>query len=584
MTIATTRRIRRCRHRGLTGRPTITDLFCGAGGSISGMEEAGFEIVLGANHDPVSIETVSTNHPDAEFLCADINNLDMRKLPSTDGLWASVICTEESPAGGRKKRRGQQVMEFEELGHIRNETFERTRACALDVLRATEVHQYDFVIVENVVEFGRDWELFDWWIDGMGILGYSCQIANLNAAHVYSDENEPAPQWRDRIFIVFTYEGVPQPNLANRPPAWCPKCEDVFESEQWFKRPSARPLGKFRQQYLYRHGYCSTIVEPYVLPASAAVDLSDLGTRIGDRKKPLSPNTMARVQWGIDFLAWPVIAQVAGNTYERPGYHRVWGGTTDPLSARQGTGTDAIAGPMLSNHGHSSSDPADGRQFMATDAPLPTRTGKISEGVASFPIGIAEHKEFPLDDEPRATVVAQGRGHQRLVTVPFITMARRNGTGTNIAKDALATMAGARHHYLTSPPGSFYVKNFGGPKNANPKHLAKSLDGNPLGSITTADHHALVIPYRKGAHPHLAADGPLGTQTTKTSEGLLRPQIDIMDCYYRTLRSHEHLAAQRFARDYVVIGNEGQRTLQAGNAVAVNCARFIGERLMAVLA
>jgi DNA (cytosine-5)-methyltransferase 1 len=572
--------MRRRRHRGLTGRPTITDLFCGAGGSISGMEEAGFEIVLGANHDPVSIETVSANFASAEFLCADINNLDMRKLPSTDGLWASVICTEESPAGGRKKRRGQQVMEFEELGHIRNETFERTRACALDVLRAAEVHRYDFVIVENVVEFGRDWELFDWWIDGMKLLGYSCEIANLNAAHVYSEENEPAPQWRDRIFIVFLFEGVPHPNLANRPPAWCPKCEDVFEAEQRFKKPSARPLGKFRQQYLFRHGYCGSVVEPYVLPASAAVDLTDLGTRIGDRKRPLSTNTMARIQWGIDNLAWPVIAQVAGNTYERPGYHRAWGAGTDPLSARQGTGTDAVIGPMVSNHGHSSSDPADGRQFMATDAPFPTRTGKISEGVASFPfIDPRRFNNAPRAIDDPLDTVTTGR-NDSLVSVPFITMERRNGNATSLSDDALATMAGSRHHYLTSPPGSFYVKNFSG----RPADLARSLDGNPLGSITTHDHHALVIPYRKGVHPHVVDQEPLGTQTTKTSEGLLRPQLDIMDCYYRTLRSHEHLAAQRFTRDYVVVGNEGQRTLQAGNAVAVNCARFIGERLMAVLA
>jgi len=35
------------------------------------------------------------------------------------------------------------------------------------VIRAVEVHRYLAVIVENVVEVVDQWELFDWWVDGM---------------------------------------------------------------------------------------------------------------------------------------------------------------------------------------------------------------------------------------------------------------------------------------------------------------------------------------------------------------------------------------------------------------------------------
>ena len=78
---------------------TVTDLFCGAGGASSGLVEAGLGVVLAANHWPTAIATHAANHPGTEHLCADINNLDMRRLPRTDELWASVICTEISPAG-----------------------------------------------------------------------------------------------------------------------------------------------------------------------------------------------------------------------------------------------------------------------------------------------------------------------------------------------------------------------------------------------------------------------------------------------------------------------------------------------------
>jgi len=38
----------------------FADLFCGAGGSIRGLVGAGLKLVLGANHSPRFIETVST--------------------------------------------------------------------------------------------------------------------------------------------------------------------------------------------------------------------------------------------------------------------------------------------------------------------------------------------------------------------------------------------------------------------------------------------------------------------------------------------------------------------------------------------
>src|SRR5207248_2809483 len=84
---------------------TFTDLFCGAGGSSTGLVAAGLELRLAANHSPVAIETHAANHPDADHLCADIDHYDMRRLPRTDVLWASPICTELSPAGGRRRKK-----------------------------------------------------------------------------------------------------------------------------------------------------------------------------------------------------------------------------------------------------------------------------------------------------------------------------------------------------------------------------------------------------------------------------------------------------------------------------------------------
>src|SRR5438270_8399612 len=98
---------------------TFTDIFCGAGGSSIGLTAAGFELRLAANHWPRAIETHSANFRDAEHVCADVNNYDMRRLPSTEVLWASPICTEMSPAGRKQRRRKRQLeLDLEGQGHV----------------------------------------------------------------------------------------------------------------------------------------------------------------------------------------------------------------------------------------------------------------------------------------------------------------------------------------------------------------------------------------------------------------------------------------------------------------------------------
>ncbi|NYI95907.1 site-specific DNA-cytosine methylase [Streptomonospora nanhaiensis] len=231
----------------------------------------------------------AANHRDAEHLCADIDAYDMRRLPRTDGLWASPICTELSPAGGRPRKRRRAVpgqADIEDFGHVPQAAFERTRANFWDVLRAAEVHRYRFVLVENVYE-AAEWELLDVWLAGMKALGYRVQFVSVSSAHAGGQGNPAAPQWRDRIYFVATREGVPLPDVQPRPAAWCPVCEQTVSAVQSWKKPGARRLGKYRQHYLYRCPNGSrcrhAVVEPFVRPAASVIDWSHTGVRIGDR-------------------------------------------------------------------------------------------------------------------------------------------------------------------------------------------------------------------------------------------------------------------------------------------------------------
>ena len=63
---------------------TVTDLFCGAGGSSLGAARAGASIRIAADHWERAIDVHQANHPDADHDLADISQVDPRRYPATD--------------------------------------------------------------------------------------------------------------------------------------------------------------------------------------------------------------------------------------------------------------------------------------------------------------------------------------------------------------------------------------------------------------------------------------------------------------------------------------------------------------------
>lgn len=526
------------------------DWFCGAGGSSLGMTGAGMSLALAANHWDRAIETHSHNFPTAEHLCADLTHYDLRLAPPAEVLWASPICTEASPAGGRRrqnKRHDQEELEL--FGPVAKPGMERTRATFWEVIRSTELFRYQAVIVENVVDVATEWGLFDYWLDGMKLLGYQAQFVSVSSAHVGGENNPHAPQWRDRLYMVFTQNGAPVPDVEPRPLARCFTCDTDVDAVQSWKKVGRR-IGKYRSQYVYvcpRSECRHSVVEPYVLPAAAAIDWSDLGSRVGDRARPLAAKTRARIAAGLEMFAQPITAEVAGNTFERRPGVRTWPAYEAPLTTQTTTSTKGIAVPPMTV-------PAGGTwrdEAAPVDVPMGARTTRETDA---------------------------------LVCPPFVAELRGGHSVARNIVDPLATVtASGNHHGLTVPPGTeqaFYVKNYGG--NAQPRDLARSVR-DPFGTITVRDSTSLVIPFRRGARPYPAGQGPLSTVATREQHGLAQLGFDVDDCLFRMLNPDEHLRAQRFHASYVVLGNKGERTMQAGNAVSSNVAQWLGAAVSAAL-
>lgn len=509
---------------------TMTDLFCGAGGSSTGaIDVPGVRVRVASNHWKLAVETHNTNHPDTDHVCADLSQINPRYFPRTDILWASPECTNHSRAKGKKHAElgGGQGDLFKPLP---DEAAERSRATMYDVPRFAEAHQYRAIIVENVVEVTQ-WAPFRGWLITMDSLGYRHKIISLNSMHAQA-HGMPAPQSRDRVYVAFWRKGNKAPDFARmqRPQAYCPTCDKVVSAMQAWK--NGRKVGRYRAQYVYRCPSVACrnqIVEPGWLPAASIIDWSMPGTRIGDRAKPLADKTRRRIAAGIARYWSPIHLEAAGHTYDAAdpkhvshgdpnAYYRAWP-VADPLKTLHTIESKALAIPV---------EGRDGKVASTMGAPLRTATTRLETGLA---------------------------------VPPFLAELRGGGSTARRASDPLATVtASGNHHGLVT---SYYGRG------------ATQPDSRALPTVTTVDRHALIMRNNSGgAEMTTPATEPVRTVTTTGHQSVLTGRaVDVEDVLFRMLTPSEVKRAMDFPEGYIMLGNRREQVRLAGNAVTACTAR-----------
>src|SRR5690606_6918402 len=148
-------------------------------------------------------------------------------------------------------------------------------------------------------------------------LGYKTRLIAFNSMHARPVRAPRAPQSRNRLYVGYWHRSLgrdPDWDRWLRPKAWCPTCDEWGQAIQVVKRPGA-DMGAYGSQYVYRcpRSTCRhRQVFPDVLPALAAIDLTQPGIRIGDRAKlglkDLAPATLSRIQGGIARYWAPLVA------------------------------------------------------------------------------------------------------------------------------------------------------------------------------------------------------------------------------------------------------------------------------------
>lgn len=534
---------------------TCTDQFCGAGGSSIGATAADIELKLAMNHWQLAIDTHNSNFPNALHDCADMSATNPRRYPSTDILITSPECTNHSLAKGKKRKSSPQLSMFGKATVDPSE--ERSRATMWDVPRFAEVHGYNIIIVENVVD-ARHWRMWDAWLHAMDSLDYNHKVVYFNSMFAH-----PTPQSRDRMYVAFWRKGNKAPNLEFYPKAFCARCGHDIEAVQvWKKRE--KPWGKYRAQYFYACPSCAQQVEPYYFCAANAIDWTIPAPRIGDRSKPLKEKTLARIEVGLKKFARPFLWDTVHTG--RDGRHQdmVWP-MDGPGRTQLGIPTHGmVIPPFTVETGYTHA--GDNRSYPI-DGALNTQSTRQTLGLVVPPYIVTLHGQSNVASLGDALPTQLSNVHHGIAVPPYL-VDLRGENSPKAMEDVLSTVCATGNHHGVVMPflTSYYGTNEGSEIN------------EAVPTVTTVDKHALVVPpfivsyYTRlsGLGAAVAGvDESLPTQPTWPVHYVAQPgqTPTVDDCGFRMLQPHEIHRAMAFPHDYKVLGNGREKVKQLGNAV-----------------
>ena len=546
------------------------DLFCGAGGTSTGVESARHDgrkcakVIACVNHDANAIASHAANHPDAVHFTEDIRTLNLapmamhlermkKRYPEAHVvLWASLECTNFSKAKGGQPRDAD------------------SRTLAEHLFRYIEALKPDYIQIENVEEFmcwgdldengkpvSRDkGRCYVRWVNTVMGYGYDYDWRILNAA------DYGAYTSRRRFFGQFARKGLPI----------------VFPRQTHAKRSEVDAV-------------LDTLFPDQYKPWNAVrdvLDLKDEGTSIFGKKKPLCEKTLERIYAGL-------VKFVAGGKKQ----HEAW-----------------ILKYNSMNQQHHHNAPS-------IDEPCPTVAVQNRLGIVKVNFLSKQFSGDPMGknqgiDRPAGTVTC--RDHHAFVTAYF-----GNGYNTSI-DEPNPTVTTKERHALVVADGidldkpmpdvpldkvkllsrQFIANEYsGGGQISDLNDVCPAILTTPKQKVVSADQFlANPFSYKSDGNsidspcftliarmdkmpPYLVTTehGDLGIAIYETDSPMTRKVKEFMAMYgiievkMRMLNIRELKRIMGFPDDYTLVGTQAEQKKYIGNAVEVNMARVLCEAL-----
>lgn len=515
------------------------DLFCGAGGTSTGVEKATIhgekcaKVIACVNHDPNAIASHAANHPEAVHFTEDIRTLELSPLllhlqkkkaeyPNAYVvLWASLECTNFSKAKGGMPRDAD------------------SRTLAEHLFRYIEAIDPDYIQIENVEEF-MSWgdmdehghpiskdkgRLYMRWIGNVKKYGYDYAYRILNSA------DYGAYTSRKRFFGQFAKKHLPI----------------AFPEATHSKEGDSGLFGSYQKWK----------------PVKDVLDFKDEGESIFGRKKPLVEKTLERIYAGL-------VKFVAG-------------------------GREAYDAYMIK---YNSMSQRGTYQPPSIDEPCPTVATQSRLGVVKVSYlskqfsGEPESKNISVDGPAGAITTID---HHALVSASFLDMQYGNGTPSSVERPAPTATTNPKYQLVTADHWLMDTSfnNFGSsieePSRVitanrkwhylmNPQFASKggSVDSPCFTLIARMDKMPpYLISTEEGVGIEVyESDSPM---TVKIKEFMAA--YGIYDIKMRMLKISELKRIMGFPVDYVLKGSQAEQKKFIGNAVEVGMARVLCEAL-----
>ena len=464
------------------------DLFCGAGGTSTGMDRAlkkrGLRLRLVAvNHWQTAVDTHSDNHPEAEHFCQDLATL--RPLVAVPGgrldiLVASPTCTYHSRARGGRPTSDQQRMD---PWHV------VTWLTELRVARVT---------IENVPEFvkwgpvdpetgrpikAREGEFFQAWVRTLQAIGFVVDWRIVNCAE-FGDATT-----RKRFLLIGRSDGLPL---------------------RWAEPSFGRPGTPGRQRWRV---------------ARDIIDWRRKGRDALGRPVPLKPNTLRRTMVGVERHFGPLApAYLAALEVELARSIARWGDKTAAKSGRKPAQPSATTAPaVVELRGTACAH--------SVDAPVPG----ITAGGYHLGVAVPEVEPFILNRQgadsldpnraravsaPIPTITTRGGGYLAQADAQPFMLGQQSGSTARAADEPLMTIAGAGAIALAQPTlvvlkGRSTVADLDAP--------APTITSVP--SLGVAEPVLFHVNHQGDDARLLRVDEPIPTATSKRGLGLASPLI-----------------------------------------------------------
>lgn len=506
------------------------DLFCGAGGTSTGIHLAGesegieTKVIACVNHDENAILSHSYNHPDCLHFTEDIRDFEVvKKLQKLVNelrskhpgclinIWASLECTNFSKAKGGMPRDAD------------------SRTLAEHIFMYIIHLVPDYLWIENVIEFmswgpldengkpvsrkrGKDYLR---WVQKVQDYGYRFDWKELNSA------DYGAYTSRSRYFAQFPRKGLPiawpeQTHAKN------PSADGLFGS----------PLKKWK-------------------PVREVLNLENEGKSIFDRKKPLVENTLKRIYAGlVKFVA------NGDDSFIKKYYSGRPEGKVISVDGPAGIVTTA-AGQGLVTANFLQSYYGNG-QSHSENEPCPTVPTKDRFGKVNYLMMNYSNGQNRSVDYPAATIVNNDK-HNLVSVEPWLMDTSFRNKGRGIEEPAPTVLASRKHHYLMNPQ----YKNAGASIDKPSPTIIARQDKKPLGIIACERGEGFVIPVYEE-----------DTETMIKIKQFMA-YFGIIDIKMRMLEVDELLRIQGFPEGYVLVGNQTDQKKFIGNSVEVRTAKAI---------